>query len=1295
MKSHYDIPNIKLTDKYLTDPILLALAWKRAHNYVRSVNWYADNFELDESSLFLQENCNAWAKELQKDKINLTNLELVPAPKSSKWEFVKNSEPSKDGVENECLVWQPVEDEGPSLRPLAHIGIKEQVFFTHLMTCLANTVETKQGNPQTPFEEVHEKGVVNYGNRLYCHYDEGGNAQHNYGGTTIYSKYFQDYRQFLKRPYHFAQIHSTEKLPNEEIFIIELDLEKFFDTIDRSALAEKIKQIAIEQKGSLTEASYDSSNVKKILESFINWRWSESATKKYKVCPESKKEDKDNKENKKIPCGIPQGLVAGGFFANIYLLNFDKKINSLLGEELSKDALEQFYKENPEFKDLKLPKIKLIDYCRYVDDIRLVVTTKELWRAELSKKDLQDIIEFYLSVHLPPKHNEQNEQNEKLKFNSDKTKAIPYKGWRKGISSHADSIQSKASGPLDAEAVDSLISELETMLVFSATENREQCDEECKPNQLASIENSTFDVREDTLRRFATNKLVKFLREKRHFTSREVDKDGQHIAGEWDYLQERIARKLIAIWSQDPALVLLLKKALELFPSTKLLRPVLEQFSLIEQRQDKQQKAIMKYCLAEIYRHSATVIHKKDLHAVAAHADVNAYFELLQQKAATYVISKNRTTHWDFLLEQARFLLLVRLDTVLGKSTGDSKQNIIFELVKGHRHISTKLKPQEISLCILLANQLVSDNQPILKASLPLISDNPKILTSIASQNPDLASQLILHARLLSTENQWVFGEKTKELSKQLYLDISPSKTPLEKLKKQQSLIQLFIRDDNPFANEIMAIKLFQALLQSLNEKEVTISPGEQIDLAKTLVEFSYGYNEIPKYKHFDESLIVTEIITNKLLSHDALDQSRCLTEEELTLRKLAFVIRAALASSKDGTGFGVSALSTPGYRGLKSTLAKRKIGLFTTPESLADEGAQTSGWLTTLLSKLLRWPGIRVNEQGYTWPETLDIATVKKLLDDRLEFLKNQYCQLSNMPVLTELISPSWDENKSELNVVMVQSKIPRQQDFRGDLYLCDPQFRSKHRRHIANVALLAQQHITAEETPADLIIFPELAVHEDDLDVLKTLAQKTHAIIFAGLSFIKNNKGQPINTAIWIVPKKHNGNSNDIMRLQGKQHMTVSEEKSKVQPHRPYQLMVELRHPKYKDKKGFMLTGAICYDATDINLSADLNDKSNVFIVSALNRDVNTFDSMVEALHYHMYQHVVLVNSGQFGGSYAMAPYKEHHEKLIAHTTGKDQITISSFNINMFDFRRDGVGKELKSGLETKGLPAGVKLK
>lgn len=1305
MNPHYDIPNLKLTDDYLTDPILLALAWKRAHGYVRSLNWYADNFELDASSLFLQENCDDWANELSNKEIKLKPLELVPAPKTNRWEFVEpNSSEGAEGVQ--CLNWQPVNGDDLSLRPLAHIGIKEQTYFTLLMSCLANLVETKQGDPETPLEKVHEKEVVNYGNRLYCYYHEDGTAEHNYGATNLYSKYFVDYRNFLKRPYHFAQQQSTEKQPKEEVYIVELDLKQFFDRVRRATLVEKIKELIKKQTPEFANKKFEETSVAKLLNEFDSWQWSAEAENTYKVCP--KEDDSENKADE-APNGIPQGLVAGGFLANIYLLDFDKQMSKLLGDYIDEEYTIKWQEENPAFQGIEFPKVKLIDYCRYVDDIRLVVTSDKISNYGIDLDLLKYILQKYMTVHL-----EQHQQG--LSFNEDKTKVIPYRGKPKGISSETDNLQERSSEPLGPEQLDNLISELETLLVLSTAESTDQ--DACKHNhthkrnKLADIERSTFDVREDTLRRFAANKLAKALKLKRHFTSREVNEQGNPIAGEWDYLQERIARRLIAVWSKDPALVLLLKKGLELFPSPKVLEPVLEQFETVKQRQDKKQTAIMNYCLAEVFRHSATTIHKKDPQAIPAQADVNNYFEVLQNKAVSLVTtSEQNTDEWNFLAEQARFLLLVRMDTALESPVGDIKQDLIFKLAKGFRNITLpeKLKQKDISLCILLANQLLENNQPLLRAALELIAkqdiasnahhEKLKLLTQIATQNPELAGQLIKQARLLKAEYNWVFTDKIEGLANKIYLDIAPSRKPLEKIKAKQSLVQLFIRPDNPFANEMMAIKLMQALIEKANANPAKLV-GQQINLAATQVKFDTGYSEIPKYQHFDELLEVTKLETQQALSSDFLEtknlssteQPPALSVEQLALRKVAFVIRAALASSKDTTGFGVNIPPKAGYRGLKSTLAKRQIGLYTTPESLAGEGAQTSGWLTTLLTKLLRWPGIRANEQGYKWPEILGVSDVEKLLKERLELLKANYCQLSQMPTLPELISPKWEESKTDLNVVMVQSKLPKQADFSGDLYLNNPQYRSQHRQHLADVAQLTVQHIKAENLQADLIVWPELAVHQDDIDLLKQLAQKTHAIIFAGLSFIPNTKGKAINTAIWLVPPKHNGNnSNLIMRFQGKHHMTALE-KDQVQPWRPYQLILELRHTQYPQKEGFKLTGAICYDATDIKLSADLADKSNAFIISALNKDVNTFDSMVEALHYHMYQPIVLVNTGEFGGSYAMAPYKEHHDKLIAHNTGKNQIAISSFKLNMFDFRRDEVGSSAKSGLKIKTEPAGV---
>jgi hypothetical protein len=305
----------------------------------------------------------------------------------------------------------------------------------------------------------------------------------------------------------------------------------------------------------------------------------------------------------------------------------------------------------------------------------------------------------------------------------------------------------------------------------------------------------------------------------------------------------------------------------------------------------------------------------------------------------------------------------------------------------------------------------------------------------------------------------------------------------------------------------------------------------------------------------------------------------------------------------------------------------------------------------------------------------------------------------MSNMPGYVERVNLDWPKEKSDLKVMMVQSLLPAKSDFsKYGLKLNTPKYRARHRRHIAAVAELLLHKLYSHNSiddvkyktaKIDLIIWPELAVNNKDMDILERLADKTGAMILAGLTFL-NIPGVdgPNNVAKWIIPKKQSSGRQFVVRLQGKQNMT-EDEKGVVKSWRPYQLFIELLHSGYPDEGGFRLTGSICYDATDIKISADLKDKSNAYLIPSLNRDVSTFDSMVDALFYHMFQHVVLVNTGEFGGSVAKAPYKERYDKLITHVHGINQVSISSFQMNMFDFRN--IGKSLRSGKEIKTKPAG----
>ena len=84
-----------------------------------------------------------------------------------------------------------------------------------------------------------------------------------------------------------------------------------------------------------------------------------------------------------------------------------------------------------------------------------------------------------------------------------------------------------------------------------------------------------------------------------------------------------------------------------------------------------------------------------------------------------------------------------------------------------------------------------------------------------------------------------------------------------------------------------------------------------------------------------------------------------------------------------------------------------------------------------------------------------------------------------------------------------MVQSKLPFKSDFtKAGIMLDTPAYREKHRRHVARVAQLVIQHIEAQHVEKckeegrkqdiDLIVWPELAVHRDDMDVLVQLSRK-----------------------------------------------------------------------------------------------------------------------------------------------------------------------------------------------------------
>ncbi|WP_236689339.1 hypothetical protein [Photobacterium kishitanii] len=203
-----------------------------------------DCLDLDKSSLELDKRINNISLSLSSESLNLSDLKLIPIPKSHTWKFIEyNTHKNISEKDKKFLKWTPIETSNESkllqpMRPLAHISINDQVLFTALMMLLANKVESIQGDPLTNFDSVHEKKIINYGNRLYCRYKDD-EANYSWGNSNVYSKFFKDYQQFLSRPIYFGRKERQIKKSDEQIYEVHLDFAKFYDSVDRTLLVKK------------------------------------------------------------------------------------------------------------------------------------------------------------------------------------------------------------------------------------------------------------------------------------------------------------------------------------------------------------------------------------------------------------------------------------------------------------------------------------------------------------------------------------------------------------------------------------------------------------------------------------------------------------------------------------------------------------------------------------------------------------------------------------------------------------------------------------------------------------------------------------------------------------------------------------------------------------------------------------------------------------------------------------------------------------------------------------------------
>lgn len=1215
---------LKPTKDYLFDEVVIAQAWKKTHGYIRAFNWYADTLALDISALCVEENAKNWAQQLQKGNA-LYPLELVPAAKSETWFFDEKG-------------WRPSNDRKSKgktpLRPLAHLAVRDQTWASAAMLCLADAVESIQGDcshKDQSFDQARNKGVYSYGNRLVCDWKED-QAWFRWGNSETYRKFFVDYQSFLKRPIELGRQVIEQGLSSQDVYIVNLDLQKFYNTIDKKKLIERLKDIVREFGGSVCKDFW------KAFEDITAWHWSDGDLEIARTLKLGN-----------IKEGLPQGLVASGFFANAYLAEFDSKVGDKLGRSITRKS-----------------SITLYDYCRYVDDLRLVVSVEGV-SAQQVKEEMNTFFSGLLKRY----------GGEDLKINPDKTKVtllsdLDNKG---SMASRIETIQSELSGPTSRDTLDSTMGILESLLDVDEIMPPALA-EEHEDFPLLNIANFDHDIRPDTLKRFAANRLESIVKSKRNMRA---DKTG-HIRGV-NNEDELLAKKLIHAWMKDPSLAIVLRKAIEIYPDADLFEPVVEaifqrsSLSSVKAKAPRTTSFMMDYLLADLFRCAIDFNGYSQTIDYSSSIQPKNVIELVARYAQKVIASPEVS---NFILRQALMLLAVTGKTCLIKSSKPTIQHDLHAILMG---TPSKYQFQRAAL-FEVAAQITDQFDTYASLFLDTIKDldrdedRVKALEVFAKRGGPYWLSLW---KQLSKKNE-LRGVKTK-------LQWAAPHAPSQPKPRKQLLSKVITSEENGFEFEHAQIKLALGLIDLVEREELAIgrSPNEiSVNIASKGSWRRLWCAEIGPIK-CELSRSKSEVDPRFSIPY--------WVEDDYEIRAtywIGMILRSSVLGGTDFTGNRWRQSNKKTYKGLRTSWYKRRMGMLHSPESLVGEYSTVSNWYSDLLMRCLQWPGFESTFVNHEDVRAIsDIDSLKECLKARLKYLNTLICNSSSLPMIpTDVKRPT---RKDGFRIVTVQQLLPKAYDFsKADVELNNPAYRAKHEEHLRDVCSLTVDTLEAKlcadnkegKPSADLIVFPEVAVHIDDQAIIKRLADKTGAIVFAGLVFTDLN-GQIVNIARWFIPDYRDSGRQWIIRDQGKQHMTSGEKALGVTGCRPCQHMIEI----HGDPEGpFRLTGAICYDATDIQLAADLKDKTDLFVISAHNKDVNTFDNMASALHYHMYQHVVISNIGEYGGSTIQAPFKQPYDRLISHVHGVGQISINTADIDLAAFKRT-----VKSYKRVKTRPAG----
>lgn len=1242
---------LKPSFRFLSDKAVIIQAWKKAHEYMRRHNWYSDNFELDCSCINLEElllDIQSCFKNPNDVRYMPIPVRVVPAPKA-------------------CSGWKLDEDDfvvpdGFSIRPLAHLAVRDQVVAMMFLMCLANTIEKRQGPPRW-YNAANVRDIaVNYGNRLLCEApndesdtqstsDEMRYGTFLWGNSETYDRYYNDYRMFISRPEEVHKGLSKAGIDRRfELFTLSLDLSKFYDRIKRNVLFEKVRK----------EVNNDNQEVRDFLLAFkrlLMWKWDETDRNLLKNYQDNQL-GFNNDEWLQGQIGIPQGLAASGFFANIYLLDFDDYMRNIVSHEQPLIVGDS--------------RVRVFDYCRYVDDMKLVIGIRKSdvpTKLDVSqiRQALQRVLDITASGQI---------------FSTEKGSLD-----RLGPDEHTDFValrmcesKSRVSDALDEQSAYELLK-----INHDLWRETERLGDggKGKVNKIGSISlirNKT-GVKNDTIERFAANNwrnaykvLSSVLPSDEGLAS--IDEIKRECSlPVLNALTDEFCEEIILRWIDDPSKVRILRIAFDLRPNAQYLDEVLKMLLRMIERGNCVRECGL-YVASELYRAGAieTGFSYSDVdnpyHGkwIEYRGKLHEYVSRFAMQDAPWYLA-NQLALFEFTYSTKSFPVNCTLPL-----NCDPIYQECYSIISGGRDMNNNA----VSLEAVILASLISVSKSVCESC--------KDVIEMARRNSEIEWRKCL-AFLDAEEMANVLGDSWQ---------VAEAREDVKLASNTKYVLRsLAFMDENPFENEVAVARLGEALCRFVCRRRVDVN---HFFTTSNIAVACSDWKELSNARNSSvriEVSLLDKTEGNDLSCH--LFQPEPWEDDDFAkLAQVGRILRALVMSGDEYSIMKRGSLSLKAqddsggvnrFFGARSSWLKRRYGLYFDRSCLGGVHVAFSPWFTDVLSSLLAWPGsycckkyehLCFSELGQVFKSRLkDLSRFQFVYPDTVlipvdvDVEKFKKCEMAQLRKVNIAIIQNLHPDLRTLEDVADRESIEAKRLSRRHLFDLISMLRVTFKTHSA--LMKARDSI-------NLLVFPELSIYERDVPYLKRFADKMNCMIFAGLVYCRGPKdcNSMINAGMWIIPQRKDGDDRRkyIELLQGKGNLSHVECCAPwLSGYRPVQWIVRgvcCGKGRKRAVALWSMSASICYDATDIKLAAALRDHVDCYVVSAFNKDVGLFDIMAESWRYHMYGHTVVANTGIYGGSTIQAPYDKPYERIIAHAHGGGQAQILLAELDLHDFSK-----------------------